>query len=215
MEFHDVELKGYPPETAEQESSELPETLRREILNDLREENGKFLARSKEEINKAVKELKRTKYWNALENLNQALEPYDLHFGYRVVDEIALFFKKARESQEGGGIVEFKDEDEIFDLALLMKVLPKFHGNRRKLEKPPLLVVLKMAKEGGLKGGDEAEKGTDELWKDILGEDALKKLVERIIEELGKTGDYKYRHTARKVLRMLRQLYEIGFASFS
>ncbi len=102
VEFHDVELKGYPPETAEQESSELPETLRREILNDLREENGKFLARSKEEINKAVKELKRTKYWNALENLNQALEPYDLHFGYRVVDEIALFFKKARESQEGG-----------------------------------------------------------------------------------------------------------------
>ncbi|MCD6492348.1 MAG: hypothetical protein J7K36_00860 [Archaeoglobaceae archaeon] len=47
-----------------------------------------------------------------------------------------MFFKNAKESWEKG-IVEFESKDEIFDLALLMKVLPKFHGNRKKLEEPP------------------------------------------------------------------------------
>jgi hypothetical protein len=32
---------------------------------------------------------------------------------------------------------------------------------------------------------------------------------------MGNIEDYKFKHTAKKVLRMLRQLYEIGFASFS
>ncbi|MBP1911016.1 hypothetical protein J2747_000275 [Thermococcus stetteri] len=33
--------------------------------------------------------------------------------------------------------------------------------------------------------------------------------------EWGAIEDYKFKHTARKVLRMLRELYEIGFTSFS
>ncbi len=147
IEFHDVELEGYPPQDSESELS--PETinaLKDRILDDLRGEKGKFLARSKGEVNKAVRELKGTEhwkvYWEVLVELNKALEPYDMHFGYRVVDEIALFFQSARESWENG-IVEFESDDEIFDLALLMKVLPKFHGNRKKLEEP-LKAVLKL-----------------------------------------------------------------------
>lgn len=57
--------------------------------------------------------------------MNQALEPYDLHFGYRVIDEIALFFKNAKESKNKG-IVELKNDDEIFDLAILPKMMPSF-----------------------------------------------------------------------------------------
>ena len=116
---------------------EIEEDLKCRILEDLRGKHERFLARIKEEINSAVEELKGLKngeYWDILKGLNKALEPYGLHFGYRVVDEIALFYKAAKESW-GKGIVGFKD-DEVFDLAIVMKILPKFHGNRRKLEKP-------------------------------------------------------------------------------
>ncbi|RLF76659.1 hypothetical protein DRN39_05470, partial [Thermococci archaeon] len=154
-----------------------------------------------------------------LQQLNKALEPYDLHFGYRVVDEIALFFKNAKESWRAG-IVAFENNNdenninnEIFDLVLLMKILPKFHGNRKKLEKP-LLMFLKMTKEGKL-DENKAKKKSDELWKEIFGEETLSSRAETIVKELENTENYTYKYTAKKVLRMLRQLYEIGFASFS
>lgn len=200
VEFHDVDLENYPPQDSESELS--PETinaLKGLILDDLRGEKGKFLARSKEEANKAVRELKGTEYWRVLVELNGALEPYDMHFGYRVVDEIALFFQSARESWKSG-IVEFENDDEIFDLALLMKVLPKFHGNRKKLEEP-LKAVLKLclSESAGIDVQELRKENVIELLKNW---------------ESGKEN-FRFKHTARKVLRMLRQLYEIGFASFN
>lgn len=129
IEFHEVDLENYPPREEKLDEDHVV-ALRNLILEDLRRD-GKFLNYSKHEINEAVRELDLSK----VRILNEVLEPYDLHFGYRVVDEIALFLKNAKESREKG-IVSFENEDEIFDLALLMKVLPKFHGNRRKLENP-------------------------------------------------------------------------------
>ena len=200
VEFHDVDLESYPPQDSESELS--PETinaLKESILADLRGEKGKFLARSKEEINEAVRELKGIEYWEILKQLNKALEPYDLHFGYRVVDEIALFFQSAKESQDRG-IVEFENDDEIFDLALLMKVLPKFHGNRKKLEEP-LKAILKLCLL------ENANINVQEL-----GREAVLSLLKNWETQ---KENFRFKHTARKVLRMLRQLYEIGFASFS
>jgi len=155
IEFHDVNLKKYPPEKTELTWEEIKK-LRNDILNDLRR-GGRFLAvykkgknnQEKSDIEEALEELKNAdngKYWQILQQLNKALEPYDLHFGYRVVDEIALFFKNAKESWRAG-IVAFENNNdenninnEIFDLVLLMKILPKFHGNRKKLEKPSAVV---------------------------------------------------------------------------
>ncbi len=200
IEFHDVDLDVYPPENiSDGLSSGLVGSLKEAILEDLRGRDGQFLARSKEKINEAVKKLKDTEYWQILIELNKALRPYDLHFGYRVVDEIALFFQNAKESWERG-IVEFGSEDEIFDLALLMKVLPKFHGNRKRLEKP-LREVLKLCLADG------SQVNVDELKSGEIVD------IIRNWEEPSK--NFRFRHTAKKVLRMLRQLYEIGFASFS
>jgi len=221
VEFHDVDLENYPSQDSESELS--PETinaLKGLILDDLRGEKGKFLARSKEEANKAVRELKGTEYWRVLIELNKALEPYDMHFGYRVVDEIALFFQSAKESQDKG-IVEFRDDDEIFDLALLMKVLPKFHGNRKKLEEPLKVILVGCLRQENnspvkfrVSFTERANTRTLELPTDI---DKLNR--EAIIEMLTNwekyENNFRFKHTARKVLRMLRQLYEIGFASFS
>ena len=200
VEFHDVGLEGYPPETGEPLLKTI-ESLGQTVLKDLRGSNGKFLARSKDEINKAVIDFKseHPDYWSILVNFNKALEPYDMHFGYRVVDEIALFFKNAKESEEAG-IVKFEGDDEIFDLALLMKVLPKFHGNRKRLEKPLKEVLrLCLVEDSGLK--------VDEL--------RSADIVEILGDWENKQENFRFKHTARKVLRMLRQLYEIGFASFS
>ena len=212
IEFHDVDLDNYPSETIDLDST----TLRDLIIEDLRN-NGNFLTYSnKKIINTALQEFKSSEYWEILQNLNKALEPYDLHFGYRVVDEIALFFKNAKESQEKG-IISFENDDEIFDSALLMKILPKFHGNIKKLEKP-LLIVLKVAKDGKL---DYSDIGKDKnelfryLFKDTYTQNQQLDKSEVIINELNKLDNYRFKYTAKKVLRMLRQLYEVGFASFS
>jgi len=203
VEFHDVELEGYPPNGEESRlSHEAAGTLRDSILEDLRGENGRFLARSKGEINEAVKGLRDAKngeYWRILIELNKALEPYDMHFGYRIVDEIALFFQSARESWKNG-IVEFESDDEIFDLALLMKVLPKFHGNRKKLEEPLKAVLgLCLLENAGI-DVRELRRGN---------------VVELLKNWETQKENFRFKHTAKKALRMLRQLYEIGFASFS
>lgn len=221
VEFHDVDLKNYPPGEDKISQEEL-EKIRESILNDLRR-GGKFLAvrkkgedgQEKGDIEEALEKLKNAnsgKYWQILPKLNKVLEPYDFHFGYRVVDEIALFFENSKESQKNG-IIDFRGEDEIFDLALLMKVLPKFHGNRKKLEKP-LLIVLKLAKDGELEG-TEYQLKTEDLFKMLFEEDKATKKLGAVVEKMGNIEDYKFKHTAKKVLRMLRQLYEIGFASFS
>ncbi|CAD5244909.1 McrB family protein [Thermococcus camini] len=203
VEFHDVELEVYPSGSGESRlPNEAVDTLRDSILRDLSGKNGQFLARSKGEINEAVKELKDAKsgeYWRILIELNKALEPYDMHFGYRVVDDIALFVQRARESWENG-IVEFESDDEIFDLALLMKVLPKFHGNRKKLEEPLKAVLgLCLLENAGL-DVRELRRGN---------------VLELLRNWETQRENFRFRHTAKKVLRMLRQLYEIGFASFS
>ena len=54
--------------------------------------------------------------------MNDQLRPYHLHFGYCVFDEIVAFVISAKENKL------YADRDAAFDAAVLMKVLPKFHG---------------------------------------------------------------------------------------
>lgn len=224
IELHKVELEKYPPAEATGSSPNF-NGLREKILNDLRGNDGKFLAKSKQEINNAVNELKKMKpeYWSYLIKLNNLLEPYDLHFGYRVLDELALFFVNARDSKNKG-IISFENDDEIIDLAILMKVLPKFHGPRRKLERPLMQIVNLSLKQNLTEESPSTQE--DELFYESI-EKLLNKITgkdisnaEKAFEEiLLKWGEYKkkfrFPHTTNKCLRMLRQLNEIGFASFS
>ena len=217
IEFHDVELGEYPPESSDsEEANGIKDSLRALILQDLVGPEGMFLARSKGEVNEAVREFKgeHLDYWNILVNLNRALKPYDMHFGYRVVDEIALFFKSAKESEEAG-IVKFKNDNEIFDLALLMKILPKFHGNRKRLEKP-LTKVLEacMGGEFEVKFKENNQEKSLKMPRDIekISSGAI---IEMLANWESYRENFRFRHTAKKALRMLRQLHEIGFASFS
>lgn len=67
-----------------------------------------------------------------LQALNERLYPDTLHFGYRVYDEIVTFLAVAEENGMFAGL----GADAAFDAAVLMKVLPKFHGSRGKLQRP-------------------------------------------------------------------------------
>ncbi len=194
IEFHDVDLDNYPPEEAEI-PKEILSKFRDLIYDDLKRD-GKFLSVLKEDLNNAIKDFP-NEYKVILKTLNKTLEVYDLHFGYRVFDEICLFFKNAKESWENG-IITFENEDDIFDLAMLMKILPKFHGNRKKLEKP-LIEILKICLN------DE----------EVINDLNLKTITDILKNWENEKKRFRFQHTGKKILRMLRQLYEIGFASFS
>lgn len=65
-----------------------------------------------------------------LSKILDILHPHQLHFGYRVVNEIARFILHASDMLQ-----DFKLE-ETLDIQILQKILPKFHGTQAKLEEP-------------------------------------------------------------------------------
>jgi 5-methylcytosine-specific restriction enzyme B len=135
-------------------------------------------------------------YRNWLQTLNDWLRPYELHFGYRVFDEIIAFLISAEQNQM---YEKRSDGNEAFDAAVLMKVLPKFHGSRKKLEEP-LRGVLAWCLDPDSPVGQAIE--------DVLKEDDA-----NIFESLSQLS-YKLPKTAERARRMLRSLYTTGFASF-
>ena len=213
VEFWEVDLEKYPTESGENGIKEEINDLKELILSDL-SRNGVFLGYTMEDVKSAIRLLKEKALYEDLKCLNsEILKPFDLHFGYRVVNEIALFFKNAEESKNKG-IISFRDDKEILDYAVLMKILPKFHGNRGKLE-TPLCRMLAWAvdpknwrdvikeiaeKDGGIKNDPQKilPGGPDELYSEITKD----------------RGSVKYERTAEKIVRMLYQLYTTGFTSF-
>jgi len=266
LEFREVDFSNYPPEGVnEEEARRIAEQIREngEILADLRN-GGKFYAvvADKEKVKEALQKLGGKK--TELEKLNRTLQPYDLHFGYRVLDEIALFIQNAMQAPDDVGKLDENEEmakDKALDYAVLMKVLPKFHGPRQKLE-TPLREVLKWAAK------DNAPEWVKDTSKPITLEqitEALQKWerldatqqqtqqearqeVDRQAEQPANAqqeqgnqteatptqaaqgeakeqsgtstaqsfkAHFHYPNTTKKVLQMLRQLYETGFASFA
>jgi len=69
------------------------------------------------------------------------LERHNLHFGYRVIDEILRFATLAEQHVNANGNLATT----ILDIQLSQKILPKFHGPQAKLE-APLTALLDYAK---------------------------------------------------------------------
>jgi len=70
-------------------------------------------------------------YRDQLVRLNQLLEPFEMHFGYRVADELLLYLWNAQELNDPAFAL-----DVAFDHQIYQKVLPKFHGSQAKLQEP-------------------------------------------------------------------------------
>lgn len=121
IEVRDVDFSNYPLKSDDEKARRIANDIRNNILNDLRND-GKFCTYHKKDVDNAFREFQ--DHRQMLEQLKEILQPYDLHFAYRVLDEIALFFKNAKNLPGEVG----KLEDEIaIDNAVLMKVLPKLH----------------------------------------------------------------------------------------
>ena len=192
----------------EESINKLKELDQSEVTN--KEEIKEALNKLEEFTNK-LKELGKL---GELKRLNNILQPYDLYFGYRVLDEIALFVKYAMNTPTE---VKNLNENEALDFAVLMKVLPKFHGPRQKLEKP-LWLVLNWCLEDKSENSKPLSDLKREIWEKLTGKEKEPTVddndIASVIEEMPK-DKFKYPRTAKKVLMMLRQLYETGFASFS
>ncbi|MFQ6057923.1 MAG: McrB family protein [Anaerolineae bacterium] len=208
IEFTEVDFADYPTQAGKELLEKELEGLRQQLLKDFIR-NGKFAVVDKGTI--AEFAARHPKYREHLDRLKVLLQPYDLHFAYRVFDEITAFLANAEDSPVFSG---FTGLDDAFDTAVLMKVLPKLHGPRGKLEKP-LQALLAWAlqpdnhDEGWTKLkprlDDETKKWTK--WEESLETGGL----EPFLAEL----NFAYPRTARKALRMLRSLYTTGFASFA
>lgn len=209
VEFWKVDLDKYRNQTTKTIDIKSVQNLRETVLEDL-SRNGKFLAFSKSEIKSSINLL--GNYYDDLICLNNILQKFGLHFGYRVIDEISLFYKNAVESQNKG-IIRFESDNQIIDYAVLMKVLPKIHGNRAKVE-TALYWILVWASD---------PKKCEEKKKEFQGElgkvrneflDVMGKEPEVLLNKVQTTESIKYPKTAEKVARMLFQLYSTGFTSY-
>jgi len=132
-----------------------------------------------------------------LATLLKILRPADMHFGYRVVDELLGFLQNA-----GGG-----GWDVHGDFLLASKVLPKLRGGEDKLG-PVLAPLLVYAITGENEIGALHAGAADVIIGVSEGEP-----LPRIIEDLGRDRA-RYPITADKVHRMTRQLLDSGLASF-
>lgn len=103
------------------------------------------------------------------------------------IADIRVFLKIAQENKIG--------INDAFDQVVLMKVLPKFHGSRGKLEKPLTEVLVWCA---NIKTHDA------ECVKTVLSDP----------EKEINSEDWECPSTAKRVQRMLQSLNSTGFASF-
>ena len=178
------------------------------------------------------------KLYKTLLQLQGILEPEHRHFGYRVANEIARFVNLAREqSTDKDGAATA-----AFDLAVLQKVLPKFHGTQQELER----LLRKLFRFSVLGYVGKRSKGGDlkfEKWRvvdgrllpaspetpvadaepDTEGVRAATGDAETANNEAGSevapTAQVEHRtpvfpRTGAKIWRMLQRLQQRGFTSF-
>lgn len=119
-----------------------------------------------------------------LEKLQDILKEYNLHFGYRVANELGRFVNLA--------LKEIGDSclDDAMDIQIIQKILPKLHGTRAKLEEP-LQRIFAFCHSESTSFSEE--------------------LLHRFISE---TSDFRFFRSAQKISRMLSQLVVQGYTSF-
>jgi len=113
-------------------------------------------------------------------------------FGYRTASEIGRLMYMLKELGEAG--------DNLLDIAIMQKLLPKLHGSRNKLTK--VLPIL-----GGFCLTDNSK----------IKEDYLDKFVSNSLteSELKTDANIKYKISFEKICRMYKNAVENGFASYA
>ena len=121
---------------------------------------------------------------NPISDLLDLLKKFNLHFGYRVVNEISRFIWLSKDLTG-----ENFDLNATMDIQILQKILPKFHGTRGKLEEP-LKELLTFCK-----GGEASQE-------------------EMSNQAAQSQGGGLYPRSARKIARMINNLNDPGIHQF-
>jgi 5-methylcytosine-specific restriction protein B len=113
-------------------------------------------------------------------------------FGYRTASEIGRLMYMLKELGESG--------DNLLDIAIMQKLLPKLHGSRNKLTK--VLPIL-----GGFCLTNNSK----------IKEDYLDKFLSNSLTEVELNADtnIKYKISFEKICRMYKNAVENGFASYA
>ncbi len=186
IEFNEVDMEEYSNNATKEEKFVLHNQQCIEIFND--NKNAKFA--SKEDYNKYLEIIKEHNKENPLLKIHNILKKYNMHFGYRVINEISRFIVLSKEL-----IVDNFYLNETFDIQIIQKILPKFHGTRGKLEE--------VLKELFLFCYDTNENNSNNSNIDVLLEKAFHYDKEAI-----------FPRSAQKIARMLKSLHLNGYASF-
>jgi hypothetical protein len=198
MEFSDVTFDHYSP-TATQGAAGLADRDRHALLNAL-SRDGDYSRIDRAAIMALLAADERPRRW--LETLNRQLRPHHMHFGFRVFDEIMAFVDLGLKNGLFAELRPGSDSLETaFDAAVLMKVLPKFHGSRSRLE-GPLTKVLAWCFNP-----DEPDLG---VIKSCLTQHPTPDEIESALHAL----EYRFPETAKRASRLLWTTYVDGFAAF-
>lgn len=193
LELTEADFSSYPPDPSQISGEGVTAGEQKAVLRSFTHE-GQFARIEKPAIAAYVRENGAVR--EHLQALNDQLRPYHLHFGYRVFDEIISFLVSA----EANGLYE--NTDAAFDAAVLMKVLPKFHGSRGKLEEPLKRVLAWCVAPDA--------PDYDRIHELLRGVEDSHAAIRALQEQ-----PYRYARTATKTGHMLWELYTNGFASFS
>jgi energy-coupling factor transporter ATP-binding protein EcfA2 len=121
-----------------------------------------------------------------LKRVNSILEKADLHFAYRVRDEVAFYLLMNLRF----GLME---HEQAIDYQLMQKVLPRIHGSSQRIQRVLVELVSLMT---SIPVG-EGDLDLDDLEVKVSG-----------------LTEMKYRRSVKKVLFMLRRFEEDRFTSF-
>lgn len=122
-----------------------------------------------------------------LKKINDVLREGNLHFGYRVRDEISFYMIY----NELNGLMDF---DEAMDLEILQKILPRIHGSSISIKK--ILVELFKICSGNYEAKYDYE--------DMDVSDKMLKDMDNCV----------YPRSAEKIIYMVRRYEEDGFTSY-
>ena len=181
IEFNDVNLESYSNgfELSEKFVLQNPD-IREELLN---KNSNLFCSREDYKQAKTIMEDNGT----TLQEVLNILHPHNLHFGYRVINEISRFIVNTKKTVKDFNL------DDVFDMQIIQKILPKFHGSQAKLEEPlrDLLIFCYRNHAAAGESFNEAD-----------------------IDKAIQNDDIKFPRSARKLSRMLRNLKAQGYTSF-
>lgn len=175
IEFNDVNLDAYSNGLQEGESLTL---INGNVLGQLLDQSSQFFC-NKEDYTNLTETGK-----DYLTKLLSLLKEYNLHFGYRVANELGKFVNLAMAEVGESSL------DDAMDIQIIQKILPKLHGTRAKLEKP-------LQKLLAFCHGQSA----------VFSEDLFKK-------SQSFDSNARFPRSAQKIARMLGQLAIQGYASF-